>query len=193
MKFVETTKRKSAGVKVCLLRFRIEYLRKVQRMWFLAAFQYDFHSQYLLHVKGKLLLKDILGLKMTSCLRPLPLARNRTKQIQWNLNCSVVEASEIFSQMTTTCNYTRSLTHFLIYSSLNLNRPFGDRELLPSVCLVSPQRRTGELKKEDTYSAVGGFTIFWWHLESQNRVGRRRNKMDQIDKGAIQNKTLRPD
>ena len=54
-------------------------------MWCLVVFQYDFHGQQLLQVKEKLLLKDILGLKVRSYLRSRPLARNRMKQI---LRCS---------------------------------------------------------------------------------------------------------
>ena len=50
-------------------------------MWYLVAFQHDFHGQYIPQVKEKLFLNDILCLKGRSYLRLRPLARNCTKQI----------------------------------------------------------------------------------------------------------------
>lgn len=54
-------------------------------MWWLVVFQHNFHGQYLPQVKEKLFLKDILCLER-KCLRPRPLALNRTKQIQRCIN-----------------------------------------------------------------------------------------------------------
>ena len=49
-------------------------------MWCLVVFQHDLHDQCLSQSKGKLLLEDPLS-QTLSCLRPRPLARNRTKRI----------------------------------------------------------------------------------------------------------------
>ena len=65
-----------------------------------------------------------------------------------------------------------------IDSNLNFNNSFGDRELLASVSLVFPQRRTRT--KNNTFSAVEDSTLLRWHSGTQKRVGRAKER-DQID------------
>ena len=77
----------------------------------------------------------------------------------------------------------RSLTHFLRSSNLNLNSSLRDHEFLASVSLVSCQRRTRKLKKNNTFSAVEELTLLRWHSGTQNRVVRAKQS-DQIDNEA---------
>ena len=88
----------------------------------------------------------------------------------------------------------QSLTHFLRSSNVNLNSylfgptSFSDHDLLASVSLVSPQRRTRKLKKRTlkvffysvSFSAVEDFTLLRWHSGAQKRIGRAKQR-DQID------------
>ena len=72
-----------------------------------------------------------------------------------------------------------------IDSNLNFNSFFGDRELLASVSLVSPQRRTRKLEKKRTlaFSAEEDSTVLRWHSGTQKRVGRTKER-EQIDNEA---------
>ena len=57
-------------------------------------------------------------------------------------------------------------------SNLNLNSSFDNHELLASICLVFPQRRTGKLKKH--FFCLEDFTLFLWHSRTQKHVGRAK-------------------
>ena len=65
-----------------------------------------------------------------------------------NFNCPVAETSESIEPNDNNLELNAiAYTFSKIDSNLNLNSSFGECELLASVSLVSPQRRTRKLKK----------------------------------------------
>ena len=65
-----------------------------------------------------------------------------------SFNCLVSETSESIEPNDNNLElHAITYTFSKIVSNLNFNSSFGDRELLASVSLVSPQRRTRKLKK----------------------------------------------
>ena len=71
----------------------------------------------------------------------------------------------------------RSLTHFLRSSNLlSLNSSVSDRDSLPSICLVSPQRRTRKLKKKN-FSVEQDFSLLWWHSVTLKRIEKAKPKI----------------
>ena len=64
-----------------------------------------------------------------------------------NFNCPVAETNESIKPNDKNLELNAiAYTFSKIDSNLNFNDSFGDRELLASVSLVSPQRRTRKLK-----------------------------------------------
>ena len=65
-----------------------------------------------------------------------------------NLNCPVAETSSSIEPNDNNLELNAiPYTFFKIDSNLNFNNSLGDRELLSSVSLVFPHRRTRKLKK----------------------------------------------
>ena len=91
-----------------------------------------------------------------------------------NFNCPVAETSEGIEPNDNNLELNAIAYIFSkIDSNLNFNITFGDRELLASVSLLSPQRRTRKLKKRTlAFSAVEDSTLLRWHSGTQKRVGK---------------------
>ena len=102
-----------------------------------------------------------------------------------NFNCPVAETRKPRSSSIER-NYNNLKLNAIAYtfskidSNLNFNNSFGDRELLASVSLVFPQRRTRKLKEYNTFSAVEDSFLLQWHSGAQKHVGRAKER-DQID------------
>ena len=103
---------------------------------------------------------------------------------QMNFNCPVAETSESIEPNDNNLELNAiAYTFSKIDSNPDFSSSFGDRELLASVSLVSPQRRTPTLKKitlSPTFSAGKDSTLFRWHSGTQKRGGRTQQR-DQID------------
>ena len=128
-------------------------------------------------------------MKGRSYLRSCPLAWNHMKQIlrcnnqRMNFNCLVTETSSSTEPNDNNLELNAIAYIFSkIDSNLNFNNSFGDRELLASVSLVFPQRRTRKLKN-NTFSAVEDSTLLQWHSRTQRSAGSAKER-DQINNEA---------
>ena len=172
-------------------------------MWCLVAFQHDFHGQYPPQVKEKLFLNDILCLKGRSYLRSCPLARSKyygaiTKRM--NFNCPVAETNESIEPNDNNLELNAvAYTFSKINSNPNFNSSFGDLELLASVSLVSPQRRTRKLKKKYHFLCCGRFhsIAVAFRNTKTRREGETKGPIDNeaslFWKSIVKNKTSKPD
>ena len=103
-----------------------------------------------------------------------------------NFNCPVAETSESIGPNDNNLELNAiAYTFSKIDSNLNFNynSSFGDRELLASVSLVSPQRQTRKLEKTLVFSPVEDSTLLQWQSGTRKRVGRTKQR-DQIDNEA---------
>ena len=107
-----------------------------------------------------------------------------------NFNCPVDETSEGIEPNDNNLELNAIACIFSkIDSNLNFNITFGDRELLASVSLVSPQRRTRKLKKRTlAFSAVEDSTLLRWNSGTQKRVGKTDKEARLLWKSIVKTK-----
>ena len=158
MQFVETEKWPemeftiAAGTKVCLLRFRIEDLRKIVYMTSLCGVWWCSNTIFMANTLPKLkkssswMISSVWEEEVLTCVRVHSQGIKRSKYYgaitkRMNLTCSSIEPNDNNLELNAIA-YTFSK----IDSNLNFNNSFGDRELLASVSLVFPHRRTRKLK-----------------------------------------------
>ena len=131
------------------------------------------------------MISSVLKEEVLICVRVHSHGITRTKYYsaitkRMNFNCPVAETSSSIERNGNNLELNVIAYPFSkIDSNLNFNNSFRDRELLASVSLVFPQRRTRKLRK----SAVEDSTLLQWHSGTQKRAGRA-NERNQIDNEA---------
>ena len=129
------------------------------------------------------------------------IARNKyyaaiTKRM--NFNCSVTETSASIEPNDNNLELNAIAYTFSVDSNLNFNSSFGDRELLASISLVSPPRRTRKLNKDFLlccgrfHSIAVAFRNTKTRREGKTKGLNRQRSKTFLEKHC-QNKTSKPD